>query len=252
MFTTDQVTIQFEEFNNEFREEILKRMREYTFCIIKGATNKKDLLSSIEKVKESFSLSDDRPTRGEKPSDIQNNFQKLLCGGVTNRYNNFPRFFRTIYNPLWSEDIYGLRENFKAMARVRNLLLEKDLEFALDKVEDDGLWTASRIHQYPTGGGFFVEHRDTTVMDVAEEKRIGFYQLILVMSEIGKDFDEGGAFIEKDGERINLEKFLEVGDIAIYDGTTVHGVEDIDPHKSLVLDKISGRLAGFVSLYKQM
>jgi hypothetical protein len=62
----------------------------------------------------------------------------------------------------------------------------------------------------------------------------------------------GGAFVELDNERVSLEDYLELGDIAIYDGSTLHGVDEIDPHKNLVLDQISGRTVGFVSLYKDI
>ena len=38
----------------------------------------------------------------------------------------------------------------------------------------------------------------------------------------------------------------------IYDGSSLHGVKDIDPHKVLDLDTVSGRLSAFVSLYKNL
>ena len=252
MFKQEEIMIEFSEFDNNLREDIIERMEKYTFCVIRGAIAKKDVLESMSSLKRQFSQLDDHPTVGEKPRDIQDNFQKLLVGGVAKKYNNFPRFFRTIYNPLWAEDKFGLKKCFKQTARLRNLLLNKPLGFALEKIEDDGLWTASRIHQYPTGGGFFTEHRDTTIMDIAREKKIGFYQLILVLSVKGVDFETGGAFIESHGERVSLEDYLELGDIAIYDGTTIHGVEEIDSYKNLVLNAISGRTVGFVSLYKDM
>ena len=67
------------------------------------------------------------------------------------------------------------------------------------------------------------------------------------------DFEQGGAFVDKnEDERVYLEDVLSPGDIAIYNGETVHGVEDIDPHRKLSLDTLNGRLAGFVSLYKKM
>ena len=39
-------------------------------------------------------------------------------------------------------------------------------------LEDNGLWSATRIHQYPSGGGFFSVHTDTTLLDIAKEKNI--------------------------------------------------------------------------------
>ena len=69
----------------------------------------------------------------------------------------------------------------------------------------------------------------------------------------GEDFDSGGPFIDdSNGERLNIDDSVELGDIVVYDGQTFHGVEDIDPHRKLSLNTINGRLAGFVSLYKKM
>ena len=42
------------------------------------------------------------------------------------------------------------------------------------------------------------------------------------------------------------------GDIIIYDRNSIHGVEEIDPHKKLEIDTFSGRVTAFVSLYKAL
>jgi hypothetical protein len=231
---------------------IHEKLNTDSFAGIRGLVDKEQLRKGILRLQKNFNPKNDNPTTGEGPKAVQDNFQKMLVGGVKKKYNNFPRFFRSFYNPIWAEDIYGLREIFKTVARVRNLLANLPSEFAIEKIEANGLWTASRIHQYPIGGGFFDAHRDTTLIDISNEKRTEFYQIILVMSEKGRDFDEGGAFVDKGNERIILEDIFELGDIIIYDGSTQHGVEEIDPHKKLVMDQATGRLAGFVSLYKAM
>ena len=43
-----------------------------------------------------------------------------------------------------------------------------------------------------------------------------------------------------------------MGDIVVYDGRTVHGVEDIDPKEALDMSTINGRVAGFATLFKKM
>lgn len=231
---------------------IHEKMNTDSFAGIRGLVDRAELRRCIQRLQARFDVANDHPTTGEGPRAVQSNFQKLLVGGVKRKYNNFPRFFRSFYNPIWAEDIYGLRATFTTVAQVRNLLANLPLDFAIDKIEPNGLWTAARVHQYPIGGGFFDTHRDTTLIDVSNEKRTEFYQIILVMSEKGKDFEEGGAFVDKGDERIILEDIFELGDIIIYDGSTHHGVEEIDPHRKLVMDQATGRLAGFVSLYKAM
>ena len=65
------------------------------------------------------------------------------------------------------------------------------------------------------------------------------------------DFETGGGFFEVDGERFYYESECELGDIIIYSGLTVHGVEDIDLAKPFDSTSAEGRFAGFVTLYKE-
>ena len=242
-----------EDQNNLPLADIYDSLKSSTFAVLRGVIEPKAIQLSINLLKDAFNPENDNPSTGESPSDIMSNFQKLATGGENNRYNNFPRFFRTLYNPIWSDDIYGMKKTFKTVSKIRNSLYGLPKSFAIEEIADNGYWTASRIHQYPAGGGFFIGHRDTTLLDVAKEKGTGFFQVILVMSKKGEDFESGGAFIDdQGGERLNIDDNVELGDIVVYDGQTFHGVEDIDPHKKLTLNSINGRLAGFVSLYKKM
>ena len=232
------------------REALLEKMRTDTFAAVRGLINPEDVKTAVKTIKEVFDPSKDSPARGEKPEDVRTNFQKVTLGGGTPRYNNYPRFLRTFYNPVWEKDIYNMHKLFRPVIEVRNTILGYPLEFTRDGIEDSGLWAACRVHQYPLGGGFFVGHRDTTIQDVADENSMDCYQVLLKMSQKGEDFDEGGAFVEINDQHIMLEDHFEVGDIIIYDGRTFHGVEDIDPHKKLDMSTINGRLAAFVSVYK--
>ena len=233
--------------------EIYDSLNSSTYAVLRGIISPHLIKQSAFLIKDKFNADKDNPSTGESPGDIMTNFQKLATGGENKRYNNFPRFFRTLYNPIWSDDIYEMREVFKKVSRVRNSIYGLPRNFAIEEVAENGYWTASRIHQYPAGGGFFIGHKDTTLLDVAKEKGTGFFQTILVMSKKGEDFESGGAFInDLDGKRLNIDDSVELGDIVIYNGQTFHGVEDIDPHRKLSLNTINGRLAGFVSLYKKM
>ena len=68
----------------------------------------------------------------------------------------------------------------------------------------------------------------------------------------GTDYQKGGGYIELDEKRYLFEDYTLAGDIVIYDGRTMHGVEDIDPLHPLELDQFGGRAAGFVSLFKHL
>ena len=56
------------------------------------------------------------------------------------------------------------------MIRIRNLCANLPEDFALSKIESNGMWSATRIHQYPTGGGYFTKHKDTVLTKVSQKK----------------------------------------------------------------------------------
>lgn len=235
-------------------EQIYTSLKRDKFVCIRGLVSAAEILTAKKALTEQFSRKNDRPTVGESPDDVKTNFQKLSVGGEQSQYHlgtYRPKLVRTFYNPLWQKDIYKMHEIFRKTIAVRNKLLGKLEDFASDRVED-GLWTAARIHQYPLGGGFMGAHQDITLTKVANQSGLNYYQLLLVMSKKGVDFETGGGFVELDGKRFIFEEACNLGDIIIYDSQTVHGVEDIDPHKLLDLDSFSGRIAGFVSLYRSI
>lgn len=229
------------------------KMRKDTFACIRGIISPEEVSIAISNLSGLFSSKNDHPGVGQSADAVRTNFQKLNIGGESrSRANDDARLFRAFYNPIWAEDIYQFRDAFIRLARVRNVLAELPIDFAIDKVESNGLWTAARIHQYPAGGGFFRRHTDYVVKDVADETETEFYQLLLLMSEKGKDFQTGGGFVDIGEERIYLEDHFLPGDILVYDGRSVHGVEDVDPHLPLDLEAINGRLSAFVTLFKVM
>ena len=180
------------------------------------------------------------------------NFQKLSIGGAGSHWDYRPRFMRVIYNPLWAEDRYGMHTTFRKLAHIRNALQGNPPDYAVDKVED-GVWTAARMQHYPAGGGNISRHRDAVISTVTSDAGVKqFHQMLLLLTSKGEHFDVGGAYMEFGDEVVDLEDDFKAGDIVIYDGRTMHGVHDIDPHKVASLTGFEGRLIASVSLYKDM
>ena len=46
-----------------------------------------------------------------------------------------------------------MRSVFRGFNKARNKIYDIDHDFAISKIEDNGLWNTTRIHQYPSGGG---------------------------------------------------------------------------------------------------
>jgi hypothetical protein len=236
-------------------EKLAHNLNKYSFALIRGIIDSNAINESKKKILSLYNPDNDRPATGESPSDIMKNYQKLSIGGAEHGGVYRPRCMRTFYNPIWDKDIYGLRDSFIKTAQVRNLIYGFNIDYAI-KSEQDNFWTASRIHNYPAGGGFLVPHVDNVVPVVQKAEGISqYFQPVLVMSKKGKgkdcDFVSGGGFIELNDVRYYYEEFCELGDIVIYSGATIHGVADIDLHKPFDNRIIGGRFAGFVTIYKE-
>ena len=180
-----------------------------------------------------------------------NNFQKVIIGSSSKIKENreIYRFHRIIYNPIWSKDIYGLRSTFKKFCEIRNYLMGHPNEFAIDSIEK-GFWSATRISQFPVDGGHMSVHRDKFLNNLNKKNQMKFYQFILNLTEFGKDFVSGGAYIKKNNKDIFLEKHMNSGDLLIYNGLIEHGVKEIDTNKKVDISKLNGRIVLMNSLYK--
>jgi hypothetical protein len=160
------------------------------------------------------------------------------------------RVLRTFFNPIWAPDSYGMRDIFIRLSQFRNRLYGLRDDFAIQGV-DDQLWTAARIHQYPVGGGCMAMHHDYLPAHATQSLQ-SYAQVYLPMTQKGVDFETGGAFIEKDGQAIHYEDACSLGDVMVYDGRIEHGVSDVDPNRLLDLDRFGGRVAAFVTLYRDL
>ncbi|GAB4524756.1 MAG: hypothetical protein Tsb0010_08600 [Parvularculaceae bacterium] len=225
---------------------------EHGFAIIRGLVARDRLNTARRAIAVGFDPRQDAPATGTPPDAALRNFQKIVIGGGAQRGYYVPRFARILYNPLWAEDIYKMREIFRILARLRNRLQGYPETYAMDQVED-GLFTAARLQHYPAGGGFFAAHRDAVVDRVTREAGLAkFFQLVMLLTQKGEDFAAGGAFVDRNGARLDLEAEAQAGDVLVYDGRSVHGVDDVDPHLVPDLGSLRGRLVALTSLYKDM
>lgn len=253
----DAATIRINDPSQLDRKALYEILDRDQFAVIKGVVSESSVRDAVKRIKAYHDPKNDHPATGEDPDDIMQNFQKLSIGGAEHSGTYRPRCMRTFYNPLWATDTFGLHDALRKMAQVRNVLYGFDLNFAIDRVEDE-FWTAARIHHYPAGGGFLIAHRDDASVSIVQNI-LGlsdqFFQPVLCMSKKGKgpgcDFETGGGFFDLRGERCYYEHFCDPGDIVIYSGLTVHGVADIDLHKTFDSHSPEGRFGGFVTIYRR-
>lgn len=234
-------------------ERIREDVRRHSLARVRGLLDRETVRSGLSRIRTTFDRGNDRKHDPRDTEAVRRNFQKLQIGansGADTR-RTLGRFLRILYNPIFADDVFGLRESFAVTARFRNRLYGLPEDFAVEGT-DNGFFTCSRIQQYPQGGGFMVPHRDVFSRLATEKSDLGYFQVFFLLTEKGSDYREGGGYVEIDEQRVVFEDHTASGDIVIYDGRTVHGVADVDPLLPLDLDTFGGRSAGFVSLFRHL
>lgn len=234
-------------------EEVRRAVATHSLACVRGLFDPEQLSAVLAGIRASFDAADDRKHDPRDSDAVRRNFQKLQIGansGVDSR-RTLGRFMRAIYNPIFADDVLGMREHFATLARFRNLLAGLPRDFAVESTED-GYWTCARLLQYPPGGGFMVPHRDVYSQTATAEAGLEYFQPLLLLTEKSRDFSEGGAYVDRGEHRFHYEQFCQAGDLVVYDGRSIHGVADIDPMADLDLHSFSGRVVGLVSLYRHL
>ena len=85
-------------------------------------------------------------------------------------------------------------------------------------IPKDGPIDRLLFRSYPNNTGFLGMHTDPLTIRVISG---------IIMSKKGEDFDSGGLFFLKNNKPLNIENFLDVGDIVLFYPTLKHGVETI-------------------------
>ncbi len=231
---------------------VIRQVADTGYVILRGAIAPEAAAAIKTAFHETFDPRMDAPAIGTPADAAQRAFQKLVIGGGSQRGYYVPRCVRVLYTPLWTEDVFQAHDALRTLARVRNRLLGRPLDNAVDGLSG-GLFTGARLQHYPAGGGFFAPHQDQVASTIARESGVAaFFQLVLLITERGVDFDAGGAFVDSAGVRLDLEAVARPGDVLVYDGRSMHGVDDVDPAITPDLTSPRGRLVAMASLYADM
>ena len=229
--------------------ELRKIITLHGFCIIRGLFSRSDIRKRLHVLTKKFNQKLDIVHNPKDLKLAEINIQKLIVGGSL---TGSPRLVRKFYNKIGNADYLGMQDVFSALIRIRNKLLGSRIPALLD--DNDIAWTCPMIAHYPPGGGFMATHRDIGAKNIYSKLGItNFFQLVLVISEMGQDFNSGGSYIHKEnGELIQVEKHCRSGDILVYPVSTPHGVEEIDTHKLLELESSFGRYVAMVPLFLKL
>ena len=177
--------------------------------------------------------------------------RKLAIGSTNGLGHPIGQFLQTTYFSKDDVQYPNLGAMFSYLIKLRNNILGVDEDFGNDP-ERDRFWNACRIHHYPVGGGFMTEHVDSYFPDLLAKSGHPFLQVICCLSQRGEGFKTGGGYvINREGEKVSFEDNSSKGNIVCFDGSILHGVEDVDNDEIVDFNSSLGRIASFVGLYKK-
>ena len=135
----------------------------------------------------------------------------------------------------WNQDYFNLFNKSKHIYFLKNLLSDIKMTKFISHIPEDNCIARISIQFYPAGGGFLNKHSDP----------VDYHQLVvpmLIMSKVGKDFHDGGAFfVNQKGKFENIEKLVSVGDVIFFNAGLLHGVKIIDKDCILKWTDFKGR-----------
>jgi ectoine hydroxylase-related dioxygenase (phytanoyl-CoA dioxygenase family) len=215
-------------------DEIRDRADRGGFAIVRGAVDKDVVESLRERIRRLFDPRADVRISGHYQRGWKD-FQRLDLG----EYVASSRFARYFFFFPWNRDPEVERVAADQID-IFNRLARKSAAFGSQTPADSDpdRFRMSYAIQYPTGGGFMSRHREWTQREEGDKA----YALYLALTTRGEDFDSGGAWVEIDGRKVDIEAHAQAGDLVLYRGDLYHGVSGIDRHKPVSLDRLCGRI----------
>ncbi|WP_338512248.1 hypothetical protein [Pseudomonas trivialis] len=229
------------------RQKIVDDVAQRGFTSLRGLISRTEIAQCLVTINEYANTREHLASSGVSPAQIRQNMSKWSIGGQSTSQSNLARFMLTIYNPLFQEDMFGLHKHFETLIDVRDILIGR----ARQKDEDlmPSRFNACRLQIYPAGGGFMGAHTDSRAEENLQKGSGPYIQLVMLLTEKGRDYQQGGAFVMKDEQFVDTESTSQAGDILVYDGSTMHGVADIDPAIRFNTSDLKGRVVALATIY---
>jgi hypothetical protein len=252
MFASDGYHLFHIDSTHELRkraEAINGRVKEKGYVLIRGLFGRDLIRECTTSVYAYANSAAHLASAGVPRESIRTNISKWSIGGASASQAGISRFMLTVYNPLACADIFRLHAHFRTLIEVRDILAMRD-KILSDENLPPPLFNGTRIQIYPKGGGFMTAHRDTRAAENLKGVSDTYIQLVLLLTEKGADYRAGGAYIRRGGEgAIDTEAASRAGDVLVYDGNTLHGVEDIDLELTFTASDLSGRAVALATIY---
>jgi len=232
-------------------DEIMNEVKSKSFCIVRNFADRVTVAEAKHEYLDSMlSLEIHSPKQKFDPMQLDEApWRKLAIGSCTGSGEAYSQILQTTYFSERDGNYPALIKLFQLMIVFRNKMTAMRCDFG-SNLKTDHFWNACRVHHYPQGGGHMSAHKDTLFPKMLEKFDLPFLQIMMPLSNRYTDFSDGGGFIEtKEGRRYFFEDADSCGSLVVFDGSTIHGVDDVDLDRVLSFTSQTGRVALFVNLY---
>ena len=239
------------EIENIDEEKVFFDIRNNGYSILPGFLSPEDLDGARSEYFRSLENEQSHPPLEKfKPIELaEKPWRKFAIGSKSGSGEPYSQLLKTTYFSDKCLTYPVLSKVFGRMIKLRNRLTNMHADYGSNFNEDD-FWNACRVHHYPCGGGHMASHKDTLFPRLLSDFEFPFIQIMVTLTNRKYDFNLGGGYIiDKQGEVVFFENESNAGSLILFNGETVHGVEDIDPDLLLDMNSKSGRIALFVNLY---
>ncbi len=224
--------------NKNLKNEIDKCLKKNSFCILKNFFSEKKTIKISDKI---FKFVDNSGNKLDDILDPQNfsirrrDLSKIKSDKIKKKKKIIECFVN--FNKK-NKDIFNCKELFEMSVNLRNILYGFKKNKNINAIYKKKFITATRFMIYPHNGGFLEKHTDA---NGAHKTKIfkKYYNIVVSLTKIKKNFSSGGAFIILKKKKLNLEKFLSPGSALIYNEKIPHGVDKIICQRKKKQGKIS-------------
>ena len=201
--------------------EIIEDLYNGDFYLIKKSISKKYLNNLKSKL---INYSKKEKSSFYKMLDGCPNFWRRQDENIAKKYS-FQSVRDSYYFFRWNKENFSVWKNFnKIWKYVKFLSGLKKNEWCLNKPRDI-IIDRIQVVRYPNNTG----HTESHSHDTNNQRII----ISIYMSKVKKDYSSGGTYFFKNKKKINVEKYIDVGDVGLFYGTLKHGVD-----KAKIDDKI--------------
>ena len=196
--------------------ELVEELADGCFLVVKNAFNSAEV-DFMKRV--GTDLMKNTPSTFYKMDSLIPNFWRDITEEHSHKYG-VPVVKQSMYFFHWNgeEKLFDMINQRWGLFKI---LGGREENFATNKTPEDGYLDRIQLVKYPGGSGYLSAHQDPT-----HNQRLFISGYL---SKIGVDFISGGFWaLNNNGERENLESYLEVGDMGCGYAKIVHGVDKID------------------------